>query len=162
MTTDSAVVGGGGGGRVSFTTNSSLGNETCLPADVPPPKIAQPRDHEASVVVWTDLSLHDVDELLQASEVNAVALQEKIAEFFDLKGLGIFVFFLFRCSLVFVVVFCFDCFRYCLFLVFIYVFIVAIDLIQMRVAVDEDVACCFLFVFVLFLLLLILSIERSC
>ena len=108
LTTDSAVVGGGGGGgRVSFTTNSSLGNETCLPADVPPPKIAQPRDHEASVVVWTDLSLHDVDELLQASEVNAVALQEKIAEFFDLKGLGIsfFVLFFCRCSVFVVVIF---------------------------------------------------------
>ena len=84
LTADSCV---GGGGRVSFTTAaSSLGGDTALPADVPPPKIAQPRDHEASVVVWTDLSLNDVDELLQAAEKDAVALQEKIAEFFDLKG----------------------------------------------------------------------------
>ena len=82
LTADSAMV----GGRVSFTTASSLGRDTALATDVPPPKIAQPRDHEAAVVVWTDLSLHDVDELLQAAEQNAVALQEKLAEFFDLKG----------------------------------------------------------------------------
>ena len=85
LTTDSAGI-GGGGGRVSFTTNSSLGVDSALPPDVPPPKIAQPRDHEASVVVWTDLSLHDVDELLEAAEVDAVCLQEKLADFFDLKG----------------------------------------------------------------------------
>lgn len=85
LKTDSPA-GGGAGGRVSFTTNSSFGADSALPPDIPPPRIAQPRDHEASVVVWTDLSLHDVDELLEAAEGNAVSLQEKLAEFFDLTG----------------------------------------------------------------------------
>ena len=88
LTTDSAALGGTAGGRVSFTTNSSFGGaDSTLPPDIPPPRIAQPRDHEAAVVVWTDLSLHDVDELLDAAEVDAVSLQEKLAEFFELKGL---------------------------------------------------------------------------
>jgi len=70
------------GGRVSFTTVNSGAESTTIP-DIAPPRIAQPQAHEAKVLVWTDLTLHEVD-TLEATR-STVALQDAIAEMFDLK-----------------------------------------------------------------------------